>query len=140
MLAATLSLGLPMRALLLVVLGLAIGALGATFAISALRQGTPFHDGVMAVMQHHMGALRANVRANQCDAKASAARFSRMRQEASDLGEAFPGMDAGFGTAAQRLATALDGAQATQPGTCAALATALKPVADACAACHQQYR
>lgn len=140
MLAATLSLGIPMRALLLVVLGLAIGAMGATFAISALRQATPFHDGVMAVMQHHMGALRANVRANQCDAKSSTGRFARMRQEAGDIGEAFPGMDAGFATSAQRLATALDGAVAAQPGTCAALATALKPVGEACSACHQQYR
>jgi len=140
MLAATLSLGLPMRALLLVVLGLAIGAMGATFAISALRQGTPFHDGVMAVMQHHMGALRANVRAKQCDAKGSAARFTRMRQEAGDIAEAFPGMDAGFGQAAGRLVGALDNAVAAPMGTCEALVAALKPVADACSACHQQYR
>ncbi|UPG88728.1 cytochrome c [Luteibacter aegosomaticola] len=129
-----------MRTLLLVVLGLAIGAMGATFAISALRQGTPFHDGVMAVMQHHMGALRANVRANQCDAKVSATRLGRMRQEAGDIGEAFPGMDAGFSTAARTLATALDDAVAAGPGTCEALTAALKPVGEACSACHQHYR
>lgn len=140
MLTASLSHGKPMRALLLVVLGLAIGALGATFAISALRQGTPFHDGVMAVMQHHMGALRANVRANQCDAKASAFRLGRLRQEAGDIGEAFPGTDQGFGQAAGKLAAALDGAVGAQPATCEALAAALKPVGDACSACHQQYR
>ncbi|HEY4091999.1 MAG TPA: cytochrome C [Luteibacter sp.] len=129
-----------MRTLLLVVLGLAVGAMGATIAMSALRQATPFHDGVMAVMQHHMGALRANVRAKQCDAKASAARFVRMRQEAGDIGEAFPGMDTGFGHAAGALATALDGAVAAQPATCEALVTALKPVGEACSACHQRYR
>lgn len=140
MLTASLSHGKPMRALLLVVLGLAIGALGATFAISALRQGTPFHDGVMAVMQHHMGALRANVRANQCDAKASAFRLGRMREEAGDIGEAFRGVDEAFGQASLKLVTALDGAAAAQPATCEALAAALKPVGEACSACHQQYR
>ncbi len=85
-----------MRPLLLVILGLVVGAMGATFALSALRQGTPFHLGVMAVMQHHMGVLRANVRANQCDAKGSLAHLSRMRENAGDVREAFPGMDAPF--------------------------------------------
>jgi cytochrome c556 len=140
MLAATLSHGNSMRALLLIVLGLAIGAMGATFAISALRQGTPYHSGVMAVMQHHVGVLRANVRANQCEAKASVAHLVRLRQEAGDIGEAFTGMETGFDQAAGRLTSALDGAIAAQPATCDALAAALKPVGEACSACHQQYR
>src|SRR4051812_46989103 len=104
-----------MRALLLVILGLAVGAMGATFAISALHQGTPFHSGVMAVMQHHMGALRANVRANQCDAKGSSLHLNRMRETASDLHEAFPDMDAPFVKAADSLARTLDGAIAAAP-------------------------
>jgi cytochrome c556 len=129
-----------MRALLLVILGLAVGAMGATFAISALHQGTPFHSGVMAVMQHHMGALRANVRANQCDAKGSALHLNRMRETASDLHEAFPDMDAPFVKAADSLARTLDGAIAAAPAFCPALVAALKPVGDACQSCHQQYR
>lgn len=129
-----------MRALLLVMLGLAVGAMGATFAISALHQGTPFHSGVMAVMQHHMGALRANVRAKQCDAKGSASHLGRMRETAGDLADAFPGMDAPFYQAGDALTRALDGAVTAAPASCEALATALKPVGDACQACHQQYR
>ncbi|NID15246.1 cytochrome c [Luteibacter yeojuensis] len=129
-----------MRPLLLVILGLVVGAMGATFALSALRQGTPFHRGVMAVMQHHMGVLRSNVRARQCDAKATANRFSRMRQAAGDLREAFPDMDASFYEAAGRLDQALDGAAATAPATCEALARAVAPVGEACQACHRQYR
>lgn len=132
--------GSPMRALLLVILGLVVGAMGATFALSALRQGTPFHQGLMAVMQHHMGALRANVRAKQCDAKGSAAHLGRMREAAGDIREAFPDMEAAFQTAGDRLGTALDGAVATAPATCDALVVALKPVGEACQACHQQYR
>ena len=129
-----------MRPLLLVLLGLVVGAMGATFALSALHQGTPFHRGVMAVMQHHMGILAANVRAKQCDAKASADHLSRMRQTAGDLREAFPDMDAPFYEAAARLDTALAGAAAAAPATCEALARAVAPVGEACQACHRLYR
>ncbi|PTR24677.1 cytochrome c556 [Luteibacter sp. OK325] len=129
-----------MRALLLVILGLAVGAMGATFALSALRQGTPFHSGVMAVMQHHMGALRANVRAKQCDAKGNASHLARMRETAGDIRDAFPEMEASFFQVDDTLLTALDGAVAAAPTTCEALVAALKPVGDACQSCHQQFR
>jgi cytochrome c556 len=129
-----------MRSLLFVVLGLVTGAMGATFALSALHQGTPFHRGVMTVMQHHMGVLRANVRAGQCDAKASADRFARMRSAAGDVREAFPDMDAAFYTGAQQLETALGRAAAAAPATCAALSAALAPVGETCQSCHRQYR
>lgn len=129
-----------MRPLLLVILGLVTGAMGATFALSALHQGTPFHRGVMAVMQHHMGVLRANVRANQCDAKASVLRFGRMRAAATDVRDAFPDMDAAFYAAADHLGTALDAAVAAAPATCEALTATLAPVGEACQSCHRQYR
>lgn len=129
-----------MRPLLLVILGLVVGAMGATFALSALRQGTPFHLGVMAVMQHHMAVLRANVRAKQCDAKGSLAHLSRMRESAGDVREAFPGMDAPFYDGGDKLAVALDDAISHAPGSCAALAAVLAPIGEACQACHQQYR
>jgi len=140
MLAASCCHGSPMRPLLLVILGLVVGAMGATFALSALRQGTPFHLGVMAVMQHHMGVLRANVRAKQCDAKGSLAHLSRMRESAGDIREAFPGMDAPFYGGGDKLLTALDGALAHAPDSCEALAGVLAPIGEACQACHQQYR
>jgi hypothetical protein len=129
-----------MRPLLLVILGLVVGAMGATFALSALRQGTPFHLGVMAVMQHHMGVLRGNVRANQCEAKGSLAHLSRMRDAAGDIREAFPGMDASFYAGEHKLVTTLDGALAGTLGNCPALAAALAPIGEACQACHRQYR
>lgn len=130
-----------MRALLLVILGLAIGAIGASFALSALRQGTPFHKGVMAVMDHHIGALRADMRANTCEAKAVNLHLGRLRETAGDVREAFgTGMDAGFGKAADHLAETLDQAIAAAPASCAALSEALRPVGDACQSCHRQYR
>ncbi|KAF1009383.1 MAG: hypothetical protein GAK28_00020 [Luteibacter sp.] len=129
-----------MRALLLVLLGLAIGAIGATFALSALRQGTPYHKAVMAVMQHHMGALREDVRANRCEAKGTAAHLGRMRQDAGDIGAAFPDMDKGFHDATDRLTASLDRALTAAPGDCAALGAALAPIGESCQSCHRQYR
>lgn len=132
--------GSSMRALLLVILGLAVGAMGATFALSALRQGTPFHSGVMAVMQHRMGVLRANVRAKRCDAKVSATQLAALRVSADDIRDAFPDMDAPFFAAGDTLGKAVDAARAAAPADCDALATVLKPIGDACQACHRQYR
>ncbi|TCV97199.1 cytochrome c' [Luteibacter rhizovicinus] len=129
-----------MRALLLIVLGLAVGAMGATFAFSALRQGTPYHRGVMAVMQHHVGVLRNSLRSQQCDGPATAARLARLTSAAADIEEAFPSMDKGFYDAARQLDTALAGATKAAPATCAALTVALKPVSDACQSCHQNFR
>lgn len=129
-----------MRALLLVILGLAIGAIGATFALSALRQGTPYHKAVMAVMQHHMGALRDNVRANRCEAKVTTGHLLRLRQEAGDIGGAFPGADTGFGQAATHLASSLDDAIAAAPADCAGLTAVIARVGESCQSCHRQYR
>lgn len=130
-----------MRALLLVILGLAIGAVGATSALSALRQGTPFHKGVMAVMDHHVGALREEMRANTCEAKAVSGHLNRLRETAGDVREAFgDGTEAGFGQAADRLSASLDDALAAAPATCAALSAALRPVGEACQSCHRRYR
>lgn len=129
-----------MRALLLVILGLAIGAIGATFALSALRQGTPYHKAVMAVMQHHMGVLREDVRANRCEAKGAAGHLRRLGEEADDIGTAFADMDEGFRQATDRLTTSLRSAIAAPVGDCAALAAVLAPVGEACQSCHRQYR
>lgn len=132
--------GSPMRALLLVILGLVVGAMGATFALSALHQGTPFHRGVMAVMQHRMGTLRANVRAGRCDAKVSATQLDALRLSAADIRDAFPDMDAPFFAAGDALAHAVDAARAAAPAGCDALAAVLRPIGDACQSCHQRYR
>ncbi|MDF3981830.1 cytochrome C [Luteibacter sp. PPL201] len=130
-----------MRALLLILLGLVIGAMGATFALSALRQGVPFHKAVMAVMAHHAGELHAQMRAGTCEAKGIAARLARLRGDAGDVREAFgDGIDAGFGPAADQLTTALDRAIAAAPASCAALSTVMRPVDDACQSCHRRYR
>lgn len=130
-----------MRAALLIVLGLVIGILGTTFTISALHQRTPLPRAVMSVMAFHMGQLQHAVKANQCDAAATRSHLDRLQSAALDIPAAFKGAEAPFLQAADKLQSALHTAATTDtPTTCAALATAIKPVDDACDSCHKRFR
>jgi cytochrome c556 len=128
------------RSALLILLGLAIGILGTVFAMKALGKRNPLPQAVMTVMGHHMGALGQAVKTKQCDAAQANEHLLRLQSTASDLAAAFPGAEQDFLDHAGRLRTALQGAVQAHPTDCAALATAIKPVGEACDSCHQQYR
>lgn len=128
------------RSALLILLGLAIGILGTVFAMKALAKRNPLPQAVMTVMGHHMGALGQAVKTRQCDAAQANEHLLRLQSTASDLAVAFPGAEQDFLDHAGRLRTALQGAVQAHPTDCAALATAIKPVGEACESCHQQYR
>jgi cytochrome c556 len=128
------------RAALLIVLGLVIGILGTVFAMKALRQRDPFPQAVMGVMAHHMGALSRSVKAQRCDATQSREHLLRLQSTASDIPAAFAGAEPHFMDAAGKLRGALQNAVRANPTDCAALATAIKPIGDACQSCHEQYR
>jgi cytochrome c556 len=129
-----------MRALLLLLLGLAVGAIAASFAGNALRQRDAYPRAVMDLMQHHIGTMGGAIRARQCDANASLGHLQRMQTFATEIGPAFPDVDQPFHDAAAKLETALRGAVQAAPADCPALQAALKPVDEACEACHRQYR
>jgi cytochrome c556 len=129
-----------MRALLLLILGLVVGAMGATFAVNALRQRDAYPRAVMTVMQQHAGALHARLRARQCDAATSAAHLGRMQAISEEIMPAFPDMDPPFKDGVDKLQRALASAASAAPVDCPALQQALKPVDEACKSCHQQYR
>lgn len=129
-----------MRAALLILLGLAIGALGTVFAMNALRERNPLPHAVMVVMGHHMGALQRARKAQQCGAVQNLQQLQLMQATAADIDDAFPDAPTGFGEAATHLRTALQSAAQAAPADCPTLATALKPVGEACESCHQQYR
>ena len=129
-----------MRAALLILLGLVIGILGATFTISALHQRTPLPKAVMTVMAFHMSQLDHAVKAQQCDAAATGAQLDRLRSTALDIPSAFKGVEQPFLDASSKLQGTLRDATAAAPTTCAALAAALKPVENACDSCHKQFR
>ncbi len=129
-----------MRSLILLVLGLIVGAVAATSAVNALRQRDAYPRGLMNVMQHHYATLRSDVRGNRCDD--SLRHVAALKALSADIdGAMFPEStpEPPFLEYEHRLGDALDQASVAS-GTCAALAPAVEKMSAACDACHHQYR
>jgi hypothetical protein len=129
-----------MRALILLVIGLIMGAIGSMFAANTLAARHAYPRGVMAILQHHVGAMHEMTRARQCAGPPVRDSLLHLRHAADEIDPAFAGADADFGAHARKLDLALDAALAAAPADCAAVQRALVPVADACQSCHQLYR
>jgi len=132
-----------MRNLILLVLGIAIGAIGAANAVNILRQRDAYPRGLMDVMQHHYAAIGMQVRERQCGQTISS-HLLVMRTLAVEIESAVYGAhtpEDGFRKDAQRLRKSLAAFPgANPPANCAGLAPALKRIGHACDACHQAYR
>lgn len=126
-----------MRLAMLFLLGLAVGAIATANVVSALRQRDAYPRGLMNVMQHDVGALRADARAQRCDANASVV-LEQLRGLSGSIETAVYGddpPDPPFAEYAQRLGSALPAAL-----DCKALPQALDKVGAVCDACHREYR
>jgi hypothetical protein len=127
-----------MRNLVLVLVGLAVGAIAAANIINALRQRDAYPRGLMSVMQHQYAALRDDLRRNHCT-EGTISHLTPLRDLQTDLAGAVYGddiPDAPFREFDQRLHDAL----AQAPATCTAMAPAVDKIGAACDACHRQYR
>ena len=127
-----------MRNVLLLLLGLVIGAVAAANVVNALRQRDAYARGLMDVMQHHYAALRDAAKRGRCG-DASIRDVAVLRQLSEDIAAAvYAGdtPDAPFREYEQRLREAL----APTPATCADTVAALDKIGAACDACHRQYR
>jgi cytochrome c556 len=130
-----------MRNLVLFLLGIAIGAIGAASIVNALRQRDAYPRGLMNVMQHHEALLRRAVRLNRCDAKITAPALGSLQELAKDIEAAFDSestTDAPFREYAQRLRDTL--AATSSAVDCPALASGVTKIGAACDDCHRQYR
>lgn len=131
-----------MRSLILLILGLAFGAICTAIAMNALAQRSAYARGVMQVMQHHYAELRNAQRTGRCDAPTvmhahEALRLLGDEIERSVYGDSTP--EPPFREYSDRLRNAVAGlADGTQG--CAALAPVVTRVGDSCEACHRQYR
>ena len=126
-----------MRNLVLLLLGLALGAFATTSVINTLRQRDAYPRGLMQVMQHHYAALREDVRHNRCS-DSTRAHIGFLRQLADEMDAAvYPGStpDVPFREYEQRLRDGLNAATA-----CVDFPPAFDKISAACDACHQQYR
>ncbi len=137
-----------MKHVILLLIGLLAGAMGATVVVNTLRQRDAFARGLMDVMQHHFASLREEIRAQRCDVTdstqmKSAHAFAQLRVLADDIepaifADAIP--EASFREFTQRLNAALDAVPSPPPADCAALAPLVQKVGKVCDDCHQQYR
>jgi hypothetical protein len=125
-----------MRSLILLALGLAVGALAASSLLNALSRRDAYPRGLMNVMQHHYAALRESVRDGHCDRAAS--HVSALTALSGDIDSAmYPDTspEPSFLEYEKRLNDALSAAS-----ECKTLAPAVERITAACDACHHQYR
>ena len=132
-----------MRMIVMLVLGLFIGAFGAVTAVSALRQETPLSKSVMRVSGYHFSQLRKLKQGGRCEVSAIEPHLRTMRAVADDINAAFlptGSDDTAFQDHADKYRQALDTALVSVAGTCPALDTTLVSVGATCKACHQEFR
>jgi hypothetical protein len=131
-----------MRSLILLILGLAFGAVCAAIAMNALAQRSAYARGVMQVMQHHYAELRNAQRTSRCEATTIARAHETLRLlsdeiEGSVYGDSTP--EPPFREYSDRLRSAVaDLGDGTK--SCAELGPVINRVGDSCDACHRQYR
>lgn len=127
-----------MRNAVLLLLGVAIGAIAAANIVNALRQRDAYPRGLMNVLQYHFGTLREDVRRSHCS-DISLRHLDTLRGLADDVAPAVWGGDTPempFREYQQRLHDAVNAA----PHSCTELPAALQRIEDACDTCHRQYR
>lgn len=132
-----------MRSILLLILGLAVGAFGAVRISNTLNLRDAYPRGVMNVMQHHLGTLAGNVRKGTCSATASTLHLQRLEVMQADIVPAFAndvGAKPDFRKHADRLKQAIATALSTAPADCPALHKAVSAIGETCKSCHQIYR
>lgn len=131
-----------MRSLILILIGLFVGAACALIAVSALRQGTAYPNGVMAVMSAQMDALGQSLKQNRCASTDLTPRLQTLRHLGNDLEPAFlPTQDdERFMQHASELRAALDAALVAPPADCAAAGVAINRIGGACKACHDDFK
>lgn len=132
-----------MKQIVLLLIGLVVGAMGAVIVTNALRARDAYARGAMDVMQHHYGSLREDLRAKRCDARKSLLALTQLRALSNEIEPAvYPDStpESAFREFSARLRDALDAGVAAAPADCGALAPVAEKVGKVCDECHQQYR
>lgn len=133
--------GAAMRNLLVLFLGIAVGAACAAVATNSLARRDAYPRGVMAVMQQHYAALRDAARAGKCTDRTIRARqiLGMLVDEIDPAFSPDATTAAPFREYTDRLRAAVDELPEAA-GDCAQLGPAVSRIGNACDQCHQQYR
>jgi len=131
------------QALVLLLVGLIIGAVCTSIAINALSKGSAYSKGVMAVQAAHFSAMNTLAKDNRCSAAEIQKELLPMRILAADIEPAFKSLaeqDTQFVRYAADLRRVLDLQLAKQIDNCPELNTATSAIKQACENCHRDYR
>jgi hypothetical protein len=130
------------RSLVLLLVGLAVGALCTLIAINALHRGTAYPNAVMAVMGQQMKALDQSIKASRCASTDLTPRLQTLRMVANDIEPAFVDMkdEVQFGRYASDLRAEADAALMAPPASCKDATAALSRLDKACDSCHRDYK
>ena len=124
-------------------LGLAIGAFGAVYALNALNNPQKqVQHGVMSLLSWNMGQLKKNAQTAQCTPNDTLKRIQSMKVLAADLENTFPSLadDAAFVKSATGLRTAIGNVEAAPPLTCEGITQANQSIGEACSDCHSKFK
>ncbi len=131
-----------MRSLILLLVGLLVGALCTLIAVNALDRGTAYPNAVMALMGQQMKAIDKSIKQSRCASTDLTPRLQTLRFVANDIEPAFADMqdELQFGRYAADLRAAADAALMTPPANCAAASAALSTLKKSCDSCHRDYK
>lgn len=127
-----------MRYLVTALIGLVVGALGASVLAAVLRDRDPYPKALMVVMKHDLGAAREAAGKGEC--ARNEAPLRNLAHLSSDLGATFGASDDRvFERYASDLRARIDDAT-TASTDCPRQTEALTAVSNVCSACHRDYR
>lgn len=131
-----------MRAVVMLVVGILVGALGAVTVVGALKKDIPFQKASMTLMRHYFGALRKMGESGQCDALVIQRHLRGLQAISREFDAFVPtgGDDASFQGHAGKFVTAIDAAIATPPVDCPSLAAINQSLGGSCKGCHDEFR
>ncbi|MCK9367346.1 MAG: cytochrome c [Metallibacterium scheffleri] len=131
-----------MRYALVLILGIAIGALAMSQVGKILAARDAYPRGVMAVMQQHFGALRHSLDGSACKAADNQLNLAWVARMSTQINPALnpDAADLRFDTYVRKLDARIADAQAIAPADCPALRLAAQRIGAACSACHEVYR
>jgi cytochrome c556 len=128
--------------LVLLLVGLAVGALCTLIAINSLHRGTAYPNAVMAMMGQQMKAMDKSIKQSRCASTDLTPPLQTLRFVANDIEPAFTDMQdkAQFGRYASDLRAAADAGLMAPPANCKAALAAVNSLDKACDNCHRDYR
>lgn len=127
-----------MRFVVCVFVGLLMGAIGATTAVSIVRQRHAYPRALMTLLQHELGAARDAARLNTCSDNRR--RLATLDMLASDIPRAIPQDRSSERVFVQYVDDLRKQIALTTVADCPTQIKALTDVANACDACHRDYR